>query len=278
MIQNITKIFLNPRRNIPLAIRLTYQKISFFAQQKMCVLFQNTTPFFQGQMDINPKSRWYNEDFIEATGGYYPQNDESNREICNLEAGDNTRRDMLVLLLRTIVDNKVEGDIAELGVYKGFTAKLFHHYAPERMIHLFDTFEGFTNRSVATEQENTNMQISASLFSDTSVEAVKKYILPMNNNIRFYQGYFPESISDDIEQTIFSFVHLDADLYQPIYDALTFFYPRMQANGMIVVHDYNSWPGARKAVEDYLSDKTEFAIPMPDRSGSALIIKNNTKN
>ena len=103
MIQNITKIFLNPRRNIPLAIRLTYQKISFFAQQKMCVLFQNTTPFFQGQMDINPKSRWYNEDFIEATGGYYPQNDESNREICNLEAGDNTRRDMLVLLLRTIV-------------------------------------------------------------------------------------------------------------------------------------------------------------------------------
>lgn len=273
MIQNFVKLFLNPRRNIPLAGRLLYQQMSFFVQKRMCLLFQNTTPFFQGQMDINPKSRWYNDKFIALTGGYYPKNNNISRQICNLEPGDNTRRDMFVLLLRTIIDNKIEGDIAELGVYRGFTAKLFHYYAPERTIHLFDTFEGFTNRSVITEQENTNMQVTASLFSDTSVEAVKKYLSQKNDNIQFYKGYFPESITSSIEETKFSFVHLDADLYQPIIDGLAFFYPRINPNGMIIVHDYNSWPGARKAVDEFFSDKNEMPLPMPDRSGSVLIVK-----
>ena len=273
MKRKIIKLVTNPRRNIPLAIRLSYQEAAFFIQKRLCSLFQNTNPFFQGQMDINPKSRWYNEEFISLTGGYYPKDSSSDREINNLEPGDNTRRDMLILLLRTVLDNDIEGDIAELGVYKGFTAKLFHHYAPERMLHLFDTFEGFTNEGVDTEKEKTNMQVSASLFSDTSIDAVKRYLSQKNNNIKFYQGFFPQSIPESIEDTSFSFVHIDADLYQPILDALTFFYPRMSSKGMIVVHDYNSWPGARKAVDEFLSDKKELPIPMPDRSGSALIVK-----
>ncbi|MFT4803060.1 MAG: O-methyltransferase [Psychroserpens sp.] len=273
MIKNIAKLFINPRRNVPLAFRLSYQYLSFCLQKKMCLLFQNTTPFFQGQMDINPKSRWYNKKFIESTGGYYPKGSVINRQICNLESGDNTRRDMFVLLLRTIIDNKIEGDIAELGVYRGVTAKLFHYYAPERTIHLFDTFEGFTKRGVVSEKENTNMQISAALFSDTSVDAVKNHISQKNNNIQFYKGFFPDTITPSVKEKKFSFVHLDADLYQPIIDGLAFFYQRMNPCGIMVIHDYNSWPGARKAVDEFFSDKNEMPLPMPDRSGSVVIVK-----
>jgi O-methyltransferase len=68
-------------------------------------------------------------------------------------------------------------------------------------------------------------------------------------------------------------VHLDADLYEPILEGLKFFYPRMPKHGMILVHDYNAWIGARKAVDDFFSDKPELVIPMPDKSGSALIVK-----
>ena len=65
------------------------------------------------------------------------------RNIIDICSHDLVRRDMIVLLLRTIVENETKGEIAELGVYKGETAKLIHHYCPERMLNLFDTFEGF---------------------------------------------------------------------------------------------------------------------------------------
>jgi O-methyltransferase len=180
---------------------------------------------------------------------------------------------MLILLLRTIAEKNIEGDIAELGVYKGYTAKLIHYYMPERKLHLFDTFEGFTDRSIVAEKENSDISISASNFADTSLDRVKVYISQKNSNVLYYKGYFPESIPENFNQLMFAFVHLDADLYEPTLEGLKFFYPRMSTRGLIVVHDYNAWPGARKAVDDFFSDKNELSIPMPDKSGSVLIVK-----
>jgi O-methyltransferase len=226
----------------------------------------------QGQMDINPKSKWYFNDFVSSTGGFYPKVDDTTRQICDLEPWDNVRRDMLVLLLRTIAERKVEGDIAELGVYKGYTAKLLHYYMPERKLHLFDTFEGFTDRSVIAEEENTGLARSGSDFADTSLKHVKDYIDQKNSNVLYYKGYFPETIPKDFNELRFAFIHLDADLYEPTMEGLKFFYPRMSQTGMIVIHDYNAWPGARKAVDDFFSDKSELPIPIPDKSGSVLIV------
>lgn len=265
MIQKIAKLVRNPKKYIPLVIKVM--------QQQMCLLFQNTSFFMQGQMDINPKSRWYRDDFRKLTGGFYPKNDDKNRQICNLKPWDNTRRDMLALLLRTIVEKKIKGDIVEVGVYKGYTAKLIHYYMPERKLHLFDTFEGFTETSVIAEKKDTNFSIPKGHFADTSIDRVKGYISQQNSNVLYYKGYFPESIPGDFDKLKFAFVHFDADLYEPTLEGLKFFYPRISLNGMIVIHDYNTWPGARKAVDDFFSDKKELPIPMPDKSGSALIVK-----
>ena len=263
--KKVVKLFTNPKKYFPLlAVR---------AQKRLCSVFQNTPFFMQGQMDINPKSAWHSDEFRKLTGGYYPKDDRNGRAICNLEPWDNTRRDMLTLLLRTLLDKNIEGDIVELGVYKGYTAKLFHHYMPERKLHLFDTFEGFSERSVAAESENTGHKISGAHFSDTSLDAVQNYISQKNDNVFFYKGYFPETIPENFGDIKFAFVHLDADLYEPIFEGLKFFYPRMTQNGMIVVHDFNAWPGARKAVDDFFADKNVLPIPMPDKSGSVLIVK-----
>ena len=119
--------------------------------KKFTPFFQNRSFFLQGQMDINPKSRWNNISLRRETGGFYPKGDESKRQIKDLEPWDNTRRDMIILMLRTLVEKNIAGAFAELGVYKGNTARLVHHYAPERQLHRFDTFEGFTDRSVSAE-------------------------------------------------------------------------------------------------------------------------------
>ena len=66
-------------------------------------------------------------------------------------------------------------------------------------------------------------------------------------------------------------MHLDVDLYRPTHAGLELFYPLVSKGGFIVVHDYNAWPGARKATDDFLAGRPEVAVPMPDKSGSAVI-------
>lgn len=241
--------------------------------KKFTPLLKNTAFFMQGQMDISPRSRWYNRELAQETGGFFPQSDRSGREIADLEAWDCTRRDMLVLLLRTIVEHGIEGDMAELGVYKGNTARLIHHYLPEKQFHLFDTFEGFTERSVEAEKENTSFSTKGHKFSDTSLEGVKRYVSQKNDNVHYYKGYFPDSIPPGFDALRFAFVSLDADLFEPTIEGLNFFYPRMSVGGFLIVHDYNAWIGARKAVDEFFADKAEIPVPMPDKSGSALILK-----
>jgi O-methyltransferase len=105
------------------------------------------------------------------------------------------------------------------------------------------------------------------------VEKVLTFINSRNKNIKVHKGIFPSSVKDGLHEAKFAFVHLDADVYEPTLAGLDFFYPRMSIGGVIVVHDYNTWPGARKAVQDFFANKTEVPIPMPDKSGSAVIIK-----
>jgi O-methyltransferase len=241
--------------------------------QKLSYKLQQSPFFLQGQMDVHSNARWGSEDFREETGAFYPRGSREGREIRQLEPWDNTRRDMLVLLLRTIEEKQLDGDFAELGVYQGSTASLIHHYAPERKLHLFDTFEGFTDRGVVAENSYTGFSVRGSHFSDTSLDAVKSRIKSTNENVMYYKGYFPETVPDRLKQGAFCFVHLDADLYESTLSGLAFFYPRMVSKGVIVVHDYNAWIGARKAVDDFFRDRPELPIPMPDKSGSVVIVK-----
>jgi O-methyltransferase len=218
----------------------------------------------QSEMDISPRSFWYNPEFIASTGGFMIPEDPVDRRICELDGWDKVRRDMLVLLMRGVLVRQIEGDFAELGVYQGATARLIHHYAPERRLHLFDTFSGFDEREI-------DSPVLRGLFSDTSVDAVMKMIAPRNDNIAIHAGRFPETAADAPDK--FAFVHLDADLFDPINAGLEFFYPRMSQGGIIVTHDYNAWLGARKAVDQFCAARRMVPVPMPDKSGSAVIVK-----
>ena len=236
---------------------------------------KSKSPYFlQGRMDIDPYSFWHNPEFIKEYGGFLPKVKISDkRNIVDTCSYDLVRRDMIILLLRTIIENKIKGEIAELGVYKGETAKLIHHYCPERTLNLFDTFEGFAEKDVSKEIDQIRNSESVNNFKDTSVDSILRFIDPQNSNVKVFQGYFPETVNEKLDQTIFSFVHLDADLFEPTKNGLEFFYPRVSSEGIILIHDYNAWPGCRKAVDEFFFLKKESPIPMPDKSGSAIIVK-----
>jgi len=177
----------------------------------------------------------------------------------------------LRLLADEIHNRKIEGSIAELGVYKGYTARELNLLFKERQLYLFDTFEGFDDRDIEFENINIKENADRNKFSDTSVEEVKS-ILPFPQKAVFCKGYFPNS-AIKIEDK-FALVSLDADLYLPTYEGLKYFYPRLNKGGYILLHDYNStqFPNVKKAVEDF-AEETDFrVIPLCDLHGSAVII------
>ncbi len=225
-------------------------------------------------MDIDTLSPWYDKKFNETTGGFYLLNDPVNRTIVNIQLHDNLRKDMLVLLMRSIVERKIAGAVAEVGVYKGETAKLLHYYLPEKKLYLFDTFQGFAENDISSEKTETNLIIDKTDFTNTNVAKVLNYIDPLNKNVVTIEGRFPDTVLNMTFVDGFAFVHLDADLYAPIKNGLDYFYPKVNKGGFIIVHDYNAWPGARKAVDEFAKEKNIIPIPLPDKSGSCLILVN----
>ncbi|MDE3182693.1 MAG: methyltransferase [Bacteroidota bacterium] len=184
---------------------------------------------------------------------------------------DYIRLATLELISEEIRKKKLTGSVAELGVYKGKFARYINLYFKKRKLYLFDTFEGFDERDVNTEKKE-GFSSGSQNFSDTSVESVLS-LMPFPNNCIPVKGFFPESAANIKDE--FIFVSLDADLYEPIYEGLKFFYPLLVPGGYIFVHDFNNdnYPGARKAVEKFCAEENISFVPIPDSAGSAIICK-----
>ncbi len=157
---------------------------------------------------------------------------------------------------------KIKGDFAEVGVYRGGSAKLISKVLDNRKLHLFDTFEGLPEASDNDEYFKLG-EYSASL------DEVRKLLKPIKNII-FYKGLFPKS-SNKLKSSKFAFVHLDVDLFQSTKDSLEYFYPRMSKGGIILCHDYPISVGVNKAINKFFKDKPETVIKMV--GNQALIVK-----
>lgn len=184
---------------------------------------------------------------------------------------DYIRLSTLELVGNEINKNNLEGNVAELGVYKGKFARFINLYFPQRTLYLFDTFEGFDQRDIKKEKQES-FSTGAQDFSDTSIEAVMR-LMPYPNQCKAIKGFFPESARNINDK--FVFVSLDADLYEPIYNGLQFFYPKLVRGGYIFIHDFNNdgYKGSRQAVEQFCFEQKISFVPLADAGGTAVISK-----
>jgi O-methyltransferase len=187
--------------------------------------------------------------------------DKTARLVAN--SADRVRYGTLALALQTIERERVSGDLAELGVWRGATSTFLHYQMPQRALYLFDTFAGFPGESDADGR-----------FRDTSVDAVRRRIGD-DSNVIFRVGTFPGTTLG-MESERFACVLLDADKYAPTLAGLEFFYPRMTRGGYMFIHDYNSPEsehGVSRAVNEFLQGKPERVVEIPDIWGSVLFRK-----
>ena len=156
--------------------------------------------------------------------------------------------------------SNLKGDFAELGVYKGGGCKLISlTNKMNKKIYGFDTFEGFPELD---KQKNPTWK--AGQLNDAPFEQVKKYI--NDDNVILIKGVFPETVKDIPENTQFSFIHIDTDLYEGTLAGCEYFYDKIIPGGVLLVDDYGflSCPGVDHAINEFFDNKSE-EILLPNR-------------
>ena len=178
------------------------------------------------------------------------------KDFCwNDDTGPKIRR--MYPRLRNILHSikGIKGEWAECGTFKGSMALLMAEYASRynlldhnSNIHLFDFFEGLAKPSI--EDEGTNM-IEGD-YTGTLDEV--KANLASYDFIKYYKGWIPDRFNE-VEDKLFSFVHIDLDFYEPIRDSLNFLFKNVW--GVILLDDYACYetPGALKALEESVEER-----------------------
>ena len=183
------------------------------------------------------------------------------RELSN----DYVRLATLELLCRRL--ETVPGAVAELGVYRGFFARCINQLLPERELYLFDSFEGFAVDAGAGEAFQA-------AHRNTAIHNVLA-IMPHPERITVKPGFFPGSLNG--LDARFCLVSLDVDFYQTTLDGLRYFWPRLEAGGYLLLHDWGSpkLPGVARALEDFEAETgTRIpAVPLCDVGGTLVLCK-----
>ncbi len=166
------------------------------------------------------------------------------------------------------------GAAAELGVYRGGFARCINLLLPERMLYLFDTFEGFDDAEAKDEAAGF-----VQAHRNTGAERVLR-LMPHPEKVIIRQGLFPASLGDLEER--FALVSLDVDLEESTLVGLRWFYPRLNSGGYLLLHDYNSprLPGVKHALRRYEAElgKRLPAVPLCDVNGTMVLCKGHELN
>jgi len=165
--------------------------------------------------------------------------------------------------------NAINGSFAQVGIYKGGSAKLISASKnPKKSFYLFDTFEGLP-------KHDSKIDIyTEGKFADTSLEEVKE-LFKNDYNVQIHKGLFPTTGVNIPKDEKFAFVYLDVDLYKSNLEALEFFYSRMSTGGVIVFDDYgfNNCPGIEKSVYHFLQKSKANEKPIITTKFQAMLIK-----
>lgn len=169
-----------------------------------------------------------------------------------------------------VVRNDIGGSFVECGVWRGGSSMVMALTlqalgAPPRDLYLFDTFEGMTPAGVEDVNIKTGEGAAELLrkAGDSREDMVVAYagIEEVQANMR-RTGYPRERlhfVPGDVARTLpatetgpLALLRLDTDWYDSTLCELDHLYPRLVSGGVLIIDDYGSWAGARKAVDEYV--------------------------
>jgi O-methyltransferase len=173
-----------------------------------------------------------------------------------------------------VVENNIEGDIVECGVWKGgsmmaVALTLLRLGDTDRDLYLFDTFSGMAEpgeqdapspydgyspqRRWRRNKERSGIDDGGSGWAAVGEAQVRE---AMGST-----GYPPERVhlvKGMVEDTVpvqaperLALLRLDTDWYASTKHELEQLYPRLSDGGVLIIDDYGHYEGARRAVDEY---------------------------
>jgi hypothetical protein len=191
-----------------------------------------------------------------------------------------------------VVKAEIGGDFVECGVWKGgssmIAALVFRQYGKtHRDLYLYDTYAGMPNlgkhdADLGTGPFQMFMDLTtrvrgghAGVFY-ASQEEVRQNMLSTGypgDKIILVKGMVELTIPSQSPERI-SLLHLDSDSYQSTYHELTYLYPRLAKGGVLIIDDYGSWKGSRKATDQYFEEhKISMLLTPVGSDGAQMGIK-----
>ncbi len=177
----------------------------------------------------------------------------------------------LISAVQYVVSNGIDGAFVECGVWKGGSSMAMAHAlirlgSERRNLYLYDTFSGMSAPSdvdISISGEAAHKKFSKTKISDdasnwclSSLEEVKQNLFSTGyekEKIHFIRGKVEETIPKTIPHEI-ALLRLDTDWYESTKHELIHLFPLLKSNGVLIIDDYGHWEGARKAVDEYISE------------------------
>jgi len=170
-----------------------------------------------------------------------------------------------------VVRHNIPGAIAECGVWRGgavlaILRTLLRLGVTDRDVFLFDTFDGMsapTEHDVSWVGEHAPTihaarggYASGSNWTRAPLEDVKAGVMSAGypgDRIRFVQGCVEDTLPAQAPERL-ALMRLDTVWYESTKHELIHLYPRLSQGGVIIIDDYGTWAGSRRATDEYIGE------------------------
>jgi len=169
-----------------------------------------------------------------------------------------------------VVQNKIRGDIAECGVWRGgsmmaVALALMYHGDSSRHLYLYDTFEGMSEptrhdlsfKGLPAQTLLERDPVGTGIWCRSPIEDVRANLLSTGypeERLHFIQGKVEETLPT-IRPDHLCLLRLDTDWYESTKHELIHLFPLLDPRGLLIIDDYGHWQGARKAVDEYVAER-----------------------
>lgn len=174
----------------------------------------------------------------------------------------------LIRATQYIIENRIEGDFVECGVWRGGSMMAVAHTLKRmgdttRKLYLYDTFAGMsppTGRDIRFDGVSAH-ELIETVYKDAGSwryadkSEVTKNILSTGYpecNVLLIEGKVEETVPQTIPTQI-CLLRLDTDWYESTKHELTYLYPKVVKNGVLIIDDYGHWMGSKQATDEYFS-------------------------
>lgn len=170
--------------------------------------------------------------------------------------------------IKYIIKAKIPGDFVECGVWKGGSSMvialtLLEIGEENRKIYLYDTFEGMPAPTKQDKKISDNIPAEAKWkkskkkdhneWAFSPIDEVKKNMSLTKyppKNLIFVKGKVEDTIPKTKPSSI-ALLRLDTDWYESTKHELVNLFPILSVNGVLIIDDYGSFAGSKKAVDEY---------------------------